>query len=182
MTAPGTGKKGFEVSPQDIAGNLVGTLTAGTGNKLVGTNKYVTHSSAVTTNPAIWHFQWKAPNPGVGDVTFYGSVAVTKTATKTTTMTVPQSTVGISSQDLVNLKIYPNPCKEIINTSYSLKGTSTVEINLLSSDGKLLKTLAKEVSTPGEHSRQFGLDQPAGLYLIQIRTNAGTIISRIIKE
>ena len=181
VTATGSGKKGFEVSPQDSAGNLIGTLIAGTGNKLVGTGKYVTHSSTLNSNPATWHFQWKAPDPGVGDVIFYGSVAVTQNATKTTTLTVSQSTVGISSLELTNVKLYPNPCIDKVNLSFSLNTATPVTIDLLSLDGKVIKTLVSENSTTGDHSYQFGLDQPAGLYLLQIRTSGGTKMLHLVK-
>lgn len=181
VTATGSGRKGFEVSPQDLIGNLIGTLFAGTGSKLIDTMKYVTHSSAVTTNPAVWNFQWKAPDPGIGDITFYGCIAVTKTVTKTTTMTISQSTVGISPHEPLNLILYPNPCKDRINVRYSLKASSPVEINLLSFDGRFLKRLLKENLPAGENSHQFIMDQPAGLYLLQVRTSEKTKISRIIK-
>jgi hypothetical protein len=182
VTSPGVGKKGFEVSPQDLAGNLIGTLTAGTGNKLVGVNKYVTHSAAITTDPGVWHFQWTAPDPGVGDVTFYGSMVVTKPATKTTTLTVSQSTVGMPSKGITNLTIYPNPCKALINVGYSLKTASPVEIELFSADGKFTRTLLKENLASGSQSHQFSLDVPSGSYLIKIITEEGSTVSRVIKE
>ncbi len=70
----GTGKFGFEVSPQNAAGTLLGTLAAGTNSQLVGSNKYVTHTSANTSN-STWTFNWTAPVAGTGQVTFYGAFA-----------------------------------------------------------------------------------------------------------
>lgn len=70
----GSGKYGFEVSPQNAAGNLLGTLTAGTGSQLVGSGKYVTHSNATLVNNS-WTFSWTAPTAGTGSVTFYGAFA-----------------------------------------------------------------------------------------------------------
>ena len=35
-TATGSGNKGYQISPQTTAGGLIGTLTAGSGSKLVG--------------------------------------------------------------------------------------------------------------------------------------------------
>lgn len=70
----GSGKYGFEVSPQNVAGTLLGTLTAGTGTKLVGTGKYVTQSAASNTLKT-WTFTWTAPVAGTGNVTFYGAFA-----------------------------------------------------------------------------------------------------------
>jgi hypothetical protein len=89
VTVTGTGKKGFQVSPQNTAGTLLGTLTAGTGNKIVGT-KYVTHTSAKNTASAVWTFQWKAPSAGTGAVTFYGAFAVTQNSTKKSTLVLQE--------------------------------------------------------------------------------------------
>lgn len=89
VTVTGTGKKGFQVSPQNTAGTLLGTLTAGTGNKIVGT-KYVTHMSAKNTATAVWTFQWKAPAAGTGAVTFYGAFAITQNSIKKSTLVLQE--------------------------------------------------------------------------------------------
>ena len=78
----GTGNKGFQVSPQNTAGTLLGSLIAGTGSQIVGI-KYVTHSSAKSASAASWTFQWIAPAAGTGSVTFYGAFAITQSTTKT---------------------------------------------------------------------------------------------------
>lgn len=70
----GSGKFGFEVSPQNQAGAQLGTLVAGSGSKLVGGTKYVTHSNANSTTNT-WSFGWIAPAAGTGAVTFYGAFA-----------------------------------------------------------------------------------------------------------
>jgi hypothetical protein len=91
-TISGTGKKGFQVSPQNTSGTLLGSLIAGSGNKIVGT-KYVTHSSAKTTSTATWTFQWIAPAAGTGAVTFYGAFAITTSTTKKSTLQVNEAVV-----------------------------------------------------------------------------------------
>jgi len=87
VTVTGTGKKGFEVSPQDATGVQLGTLAAGTGNHLVGGTKYVTHTSAGSSSAnKIWNFTWTAPVPGTGTVTFYGAMVVAKPNIKLCTL------------------------------------------------------------------------------------------------
>jgi hypothetical protein len=92
VTVSGSGHKGFEVSPQNVTGDQLGTLIAGTGSHLTGGNKYVTHNSDPTSNPATWTFQWTAPSAGTGEVTFYGAFAVSKNTTKTSTLLVSENT------------------------------------------------------------------------------------------
>jgi hypothetical protein len=93
VTVTGTGKKGFEVSPQNLSGTQLGTLIAGTGSHLTGGTKYVTQNSASNSNPATWTFEWTAPAAGTGDVTFYGAFAVSKSSTKTSSLTVAENAV-----------------------------------------------------------------------------------------
>lgn len=100
VTVSGSGDKGFEVSPQNTAGTLLGTLTAGSGNHLTGGGKYVTQSSSSTSNPKIWTFQWTAPAAGTGEVTFYGAFTVNKPVTKLSTLVVSENTtqpLGVSA-------------------------------------------------------------------------------------
>jgi len=70
----GSGKYGFEVSPQNVAGTQLGTLAAGSGSQLVGGTKYVTHTNA-NSSTKVWTFNWTAPAAGTGPVTFYAAFA-----------------------------------------------------------------------------------------------------------
>jgi hypothetical protein len=92
VSLSGSGNKGFEVSPQTVAGALLGTLVAGTGSKLVGSGKYCTHSAAVGGSSATWNFTWVAPVAGTGTVTFYGAMVITEPVTKLSTLVVNEYT------------------------------------------------------------------------------------------
>jgi hypothetical protein len=105
VTVTGSGEKGFEVSPHDLNGNLLGTLSAGTGNKLVGSGKYVTQSASSTSNPATWNFTWTAPPAGTGEVTFWGAFTVNKPVTKTSILVVQEL---IASSLTVEASAEPN--------------------------------------------------------------------------
>jgi hypothetical protein len=65
---------GFELSPQDAAGNILGTLVAGASSQ-VGSAGYITHrkNSIAATDSASWTFSWTAPASGSGSLTFYGA-------------------------------------------------------------------------------------------------------------
>ena len=93
VTVTGSGNHGFEVSPQNVTGTLLGTLIAGSGNKLVGSGKYVTHSASLNGNPQTWSFQWVAPATGTGTVTLYGAFCVTKSNTKLSTLVVNENPI-----------------------------------------------------------------------------------------
>ena len=94
VTVSGSGKKGFEVSPQNATGTQLGVLAAGTSSHLVGGTKYVTQSSAgSTSSTVIWNFTWTAPVAGTGQVTFYGAFCVGKSNTKLSTTVVNENSV-----------------------------------------------------------------------------------------
>jgi len=180
VTATGTGKKGFEVSPQDLTGNLVGTLIAGTGSKLVGSNKYVTHNAAKTSNPSTWTFQWTAPAGGAGSVTFYGSIAVTQTVTKTTTLTISQSTVGYAEQDETKLTLFPNPAHDMITLSTLVDTPGVLSIELVNLQGRTVATLMKESCEAGTFKRSFPITQPVGYYFLHLNTGNVHLVKRLI--
>jgi hypothetical protein len=91
-TVSGTGKKGFEVSPQSVTGTQLGTLAAGSNNHLVGGTKYVTqNSSGSTSSTVVYNFSWTAPAAGLGPVTFYGAFTVGKQNTKLSTTVVTEN-------------------------------------------------------------------------------------------
>ena len=93
-------KFGFEISPQNITGTLLGTLivTNTTEMQLVGTGKYITHKSAgVTgTNSRTWVFNWTAPAAGTGNVTFYGAFNITNAMNNSSGDTCVLSTLTVS--------------------------------------------------------------------------------------
>jgi len=71
----GRGKFGFEVSPQDLSGNIIGTLQSiNAAAKLRGPG-YISHTTSgnTGTDSLIWTFNWKAPAAGTGGFTFYGA-------------------------------------------------------------------------------------------------------------
>ncbi len=91
-TVSGSGKKGFEVSPQNITGTQLGVLAAGSGSKLVGGTKYVTQSSAGSSSGTkVWNFTWTAPAAGTGPVTLYGAFILGYSSTKLSTLVINEA-------------------------------------------------------------------------------------------
>lgn len=85
ITAVNTGlttssKFGFQISPQNVKGTLLGKLvvTNEDETQLVGKGKYITHKKEGTdaTGYKSWKFNWISPAAGTGDVTFYGAFVI----------------------------------------------------------------------------------------------------------
>lgn len=77
VSGAATAKKfGFQVSPQNASGKLLGTLAVvnATETKLTNKGKYICHKEPGTDGKGskTWTFKWTAPAAGSGKVTFYG--------------------------------------------------------------------------------------------------------------
>lgn len=179
-TATGSGDKGFQISPQDDQGNLIGTLIAGTGNQLVGGGKYVTHSNASGGSTAVWTFQWTAPSTGVGDVTFYGCFAVGKSNTKITTLTVAQSTVGIDDTRSGVFTVFPNPATDHISLRFFQHKSENVLITLVDINGKKMLNLYHDFVYAGLFDHTFSLPVSPGTYALQVQAGDKTYSRKLI--
>jgi hypothetical protein len=172
LTLPGSGKKGFEVSPQSVSGTLLGTLTAGTGSKLTNASKAVTHSSSVSTNPAVWTFSWTAPATGTGPVTFYGAFCVGKSNIKLSTLVVPEFVNGIAQLEITSLNVFPNPAHEKLIVTYSLNCQQAINMVLCDLTGKQINLLKGSIRGSGNHSECLTLpaNVSPGVYYLRIST------------
>lgn len=120
VTTTGSGNKGLQVSPQDITGNLLGTMIASSGTKLIGGGKYLTHTTPKTGSTATWTFQWIAPTAGTGDVTFYGAFAVTDKSTKKSTLVIKEKVAVAIAPTLTSFF----PTNALVGATLTLKGTN----------------------------------------------------------
>ncbi len=182
---------GFEVSPQALNGNLLGTMviTDTARTKLVGNDKYVTYKSAgvdgVDSN--IWTFNWIAPAKGTGQVVFYGAFNANpghkgSDGTTLSTLTVNESTANGLYQipkKVLNFSVFPNPSNDIVNIQFEMKGTEKVILDIADLTGKQIAVIInKKVS--GEITKQFNTsDLPNGIYLVRLQVNGKTATQRL---
>lgn len=91
-----------------------------------------------------------------------------------------ESSTGISDAGMLSqIRIYPNPAKEELNLSLAGFDPSDSGVAiLLSSDGKLMKT----ISINNETSKVFVGDLPSGIYILKIETTEGVVVERVIVE
>lgn len=130
INTSGSGKKGFQVSPQKVDGTLLGSLIAGSGNKVIGGGKYVTHTAAISSTNAQWTFSWKAPIAGTGDVTFYGAFAITDKATKLSTLTISEA-IPLAAPSVSSFA----PTSARVDDTILISGTNFKEISSVNIGG-----------------------------------------------
>lgn len=180
----GTGKKGFQISPQSSSGILLGSLIAGTGNQIVG-SKYITHTGTQTTATATWSFKWVAPAAGTGAVTFYCACAVTRNNTWTTTYTANEGiTAGINSdENSAYLSAFPNPFINEIGVKVSLKAASPVSIWVYALNGQLVHQQHNIGAKTGDNSFAINLaTAQKGVYILKLEQDGELYTSRIVKN
>ncbi|MBE0664121.1 MAG: hypothetical protein IH597_16820 [Bacteroidales bacterium] len=170
----GSGRKGFQVSPQNSTGALLGTLSAGIGNQLIGGGKYITHSSGVTAPSAQWSFSWTAPPTGTGNVVFYGAFVIGQPNVRLSTMNIMEDeTIGI--EDLAQLKwnIFPVQAESTLKVNYQLLQSSEVSILLYDLGGRLILNREFGSLPAGDHSEMLfvGSELPENIYLAVLRIN-----------
>ncbi|MGA0108998.1 MAG: T9SS type A sorting domain-containing protein [Schleiferiaceae bacterium] len=129
-------KSGFQASVEN-AGHQ-GSLTAGTGNKVVNSN-YVTHTSSgnsVSNGQAAWTFTWNSGNAPDGTTIYVASMfangngATSGDAVTTQTLALTRSTLGTDEPQLA-VRAFPNPA----SASFTLElpqGLSVVRVFTLS--------------------------------------------------
>ena len=94
--------------------------------------------------------------------------------------------ISVNIEDINILKdliIYPNPAKELINIEFSLDNfNNPVVINLFNTLGKLLVNNKVIPASKYIHETLSVKDFPGGIYYLQILTETGTLIRKIIIE
>jgi hypothetical protein len=89
--------------------------------------------------------------------------------------------VGINENNLSEgLKIFPNPFHDIFEINLETRQSKPIEINLLGVDGKVLSCDYKNIALGKWEISTKNL--PAGIYLLQIKTESGFITKKIVKE
>ena len=178
---------GFEATPQDGQGNLMGTLGAiGNKHKLIGLNKYVTHTSlginSVDSNS--WTFNWTPPIIGSGTATFYGAMNCANSNGSTSgdiifssQLAIPENPANATGIALARtyeqgFSIYPNP----FNTSAKIKlpvGWTGGKLFMYDLRGQLIRELA--LNQADAIVRRGSLSN--GMYFYQLHGDDGVIYS-----
>lgn len=79
--------------------------------------------------------------------------------------------------------VFPNPAKELLRVQFHLKEASEAKLMIRNAAGQLIKQRQINLAAAGQHQAEFGLaGLPAGLYQVQLVTNAGISARKILKQ
>lgn len=182
---------GFQASPQNAAGQLQGSMTAGAGTQLVGAGgKYITHTSAGTMgsgNAKTWTWQWTAPNPGTGTVTFYGAFNFANGVSgnqgdviRTSTLALSQAS-GVGVEDMVErgFTVFPNPANGFVNITLPTTAEKAT-VTLVDLTGRVaISNMVTPVN--GQARLELGNTRP-GVYLLAIEFNGQRKVTKLLVD
>ena len=183
---------GFEVSPQDEQGNILGEIvvTDATETQLL-LDGWITHrlgGLAGTNNSKSWSFDWKAP-VGVDSVTFYGAFNCSDDMNGeagdsifTSQLTVKMDSLYLGSakrsSNSAVVHVFPNPVKDrlsVLITRASESETSTFSI--YDSNGR---QIINRRILEGETVDVTAFD--GGVYFLVLYTKSGEdIVRKLVK-
>jgi hypothetical protein len=185
---------GFQVSPQNISGTLLGRIivTDTVRTKLVGDGKYITYraASVVGVDSMVWTFDWVAPADSVNEVVFYGAFNSNHDGHKGGDVTqlsqlkvFKQGFTGIAKNNLMQLQVYPNPANAFINISFNNTANQMVSVELYNLNGQLISELHNNTLFAGLQELALPLKKVTkGIYLLKLTAGNATEMQKIVVQ
>lgn len=96
---------------------------------------------------------------------------------------VSPSTTGIEEEvEVLNgIETYPNPAQDLLNLSFQLNVSSTVNINMMDMTGRVVESATHFNLNQGSHLINWNLGElPNGIYLLQIKTDTQAYNQKIV--
>jgi len=188
----GRSKFGFQVSPQNAAGTLLGTLiNTSAQTKLVGAAKYVTHTTAGNSgsNTKSWTFDWTAPVAGTGAVTFYGSFMASNgdggtngDIVYTTSYAVTEAVAsGISEVEANTNALTVINLKNALQISYNAQSVATANVELYTLNGTLVSTTSFEQQNAGAVNLNVDVKDGlnTGIYIVKVQQGTQVLTKKL---
>lgn len=176
---------GFQLVALGPNRTSVGTLSAGSGNKIVssGGRSYVTHTGRTSKS---WTFTWTAPATLPDSVRFYAAGMETVSnvyRTYTTHKTLKKNPVVTSVAGSLTAKpwlVYPNPVQDVLYLKNKSVDQLPLSMEIIGMDGK--SVLKSEGLSPSDNQISLPREMRPGVYMLRSDFTNGTINQMIIKE
>lgn len=188
----GSTRFGFELSPQNLTGKLMGTLVVSDTHrtKLVGNNKYLTYREYGVdgTDSNTWSVDWVAPSAGSGEVVFYGAFNSnpghkSNDGTHLSTLTL-QEFGNAKSIHIPNgigeMIIYPNPASDKLFVQLNLKTKSQILMEVFDLKGKRIALVANEIQFLNKLHNFDTQTLANGNYILKVTTNGKTVSEKFL--
>jgi|688.fasta_scaffold24688_11 hypothetical protein len=184
---------GFQVSPQDVQGNLLGTIevTDTLTTKLVGNDKYITYRTAGVdgVDSLSWYFDWIAPDAMINEVVFYGAFNSNHDGhkggdvTQLTTMRVyKEGFTAIDDKNNINqVSVYPTVASDLLTVRFTGIPSVATEISIFDMQGAKVATLYNKNSTGASFEETIHLPElKTGIFFLVISQSASQHVTKIV--
>ena len=85
--------------------------------------------------------------------------------------------------DLLNMQIYPNPCRNIVVVEYTMHENGQVSFDLFDISGRKVRAIASRLYTSGLHQLTINMEGlPSGIYLCRITCNETGCVKKLILQ
>jgi len=195
ITQVGHNRFGFQISPQDNFGSVLGILTdVTTETQITGGGAYITHTTSGTAgvDSKMWLFDWTAPPMGTGSVTFYGAFNASDnngsnngdtiyTSTMTTSENIISSFISATKNENF-LVVSPNPSTELIKFTLLSKNETELRIVIYNLNGEKVIELNKDILPYSIVSEKIVLSEniSSGLYFLNVKTETRNFTTKFI--
>lgn len=154
---------------KDSLSSIWNTVTAVPGTVSGNTPTNIFYSvTNLTTNA---YYQYRAVAWNVGDTVWGASK----------TFKISSGTAINENKNMLVFNIFPNPIKELLQVDFTINQNSNTVINLISLDGKIIRTLFDNQLPEGVNTLQLNVNEcKAGVYFLQINTNNNNSYKKII--
>jgi len=192
-SSPGFNRFGFQVSPQNKKGDLLGTIvvTDFEQTQLVGNNKYITYTSGGVDGQDVksWTFKWVAPSDTVNEVTFYGAFNSNhdghKFSDKTTVSNLRVFKNGFTglpqlNSSLADMMIFHNSVNNQITISGNCPQSLELNLNIIALNGAVVIS-KKQNTLPGENLIKIDLlGLTKGIYFVRLEEGNNILVKKIV--
>ena len=181
-------KAGFQMTIQDAGGAGSGVMDNASANSVVtdaGGKQYFEHNPAVAIDSvALWTVDWTAPDAASGTPIFFYAAGnlVNGNGQNSGDLVVTDTGDGmietISSSKNVRLdqiEIFPNPVSEVLNV-YMANQSLIEQVNILTLSGQRM------ISVNAGNNQVDVSQLNSGIYLVQVKTNTGLFVTKMIKQ
>lgn len=93
-----------------------------------------------------------------------------------------KSSAGIGENNLISeMKVYPNPAKNVAYLRFNLLQPAPLRISLMKMDGTVVSTFSNQTFRAGSHIEQLSItDMPNGIYFIRMQGQRTTITKKLV--
>lgn len=166
----------------NVAGTTTNNINVTDVNILISTDNGVTYTSLLSNTPNDGNETVTIPTSL--DNTYEGRIKIEAVGnifyTVSKKLTIWDPTASSDKFELADLKVYPNPAKDLLNIEFTSENTGKTKFDIFNLNGRLVKTLNLEST---DNNYQINIqDLASGAYILIINNEGGSNSHKFIKQ